>query len=216
MQGHVDPRAPVPAGSADVAAARRAVGQSERTARNRHRGGVMWLTGLPGAGKSTLARAVQGELFARGYQVYVLDGDDMRGGLNADLGFSSGDRAENVRRVGETAALLADAGMLAIAALISPYRSGRDRARAAVERLTGAGGFQEIHVATGLGTCEARDPKGLYRKAREGEIPDFTGVSAPYEAPERPDLVVDTTDRTVEACVGEILAHVAGMYPIGR
>ena len=216
MQGHVDPRAPVPAGSADVAAARRAVGQSERAARNRHRGGVMWLTGLPGAGKSTLARAVQGELFARGYQVYVLDGDDMRGGLNADLGFSSGDRAENVRRVGETAALLADAGMLAIAALISPYRSGRDRARAAVERLTGAGGFQEIHVATGLGTCEARDPKGLYRRAREGEIPDFTGVSAPYEAPRRPDLVVDTTDRTVEACVGEILAHVAGMYPIGR
>ncbi len=214
MQGYADRCASAPVHRADITAVRHVVGRSERAARNRHTGGVIWFTGLSGAGKSTLAQAVQSELFVRGYQVYVLDGDNMRGSLNADLGFSLEDRAENIRRVGEITALFADAGLVAIAALISPYRADRDRARTAVERLIGSGGFQEIYIAADLATCEARDPKGLYKRARRDEIADFTGVSAPYEAPERPDLVVDTTNRSVAICTEAIVAHVGALYPI--
>ncbi|MGJ3263016.1 MAG: adenylyl-sulfate kinase [Salinarimonas sp.] len=174
-----------------------------RAFRNGHRGGVIWMTGLSGAGKSTLAMRVEQRLFAKGYQAFVLDGDNVRRGLNADLGFSPDDRAENIRRVGEVAALFAEAGMIVVTAFISPYRSDRDRARAAA-----GDAFHEVHVAADLATCEGRDPKGLYKRARAGEIGDFTGISAPYEPPDAPELVVDTSRQSIEACVDTIVAYV--------
>jgi bifunctional enzyme CysN/CysC len=183
-----------------------------REARFGHKGGVLWLTGLSGAGKSTLAMAVEQHLFRKGYAVYVLDGDNIRSGLNADLGFSPGDRVENIRRIGEVAALFVDAGFLCITAFISPYRADRARARAA----TPPGGFHEIYVNADLATCEARDPKGLYRKARAGEIRDFTGISAPYEPPEAPSLTVDTGAAPLEACIEQILAYVEHHFARGR
>jgi bifunctional enzyme CysN/CysC len=161
------------------------------------------LTGLSGAGKSTLAIEVERRLFNKGYQVYVLDGDNIRRGLNTNLGFSPEDRAENIRRVGEVAALLVDAGCVVITAFISPYRSDRERARAAA-----GAAFHEIYIHADLETCERRDSKGLYKRARAGEIPDFTGVSAPYEPPEKADLVVDTGNTTVEESVQAILDYV--------
>ncbi|HEV2548617.1 MAG TPA: adenylyl-sulfate kinase [Stellaceae bacterium] len=188
------------------------VTRGARAARFAHKGGVLWLTGLSAAGKSTLAMAVEQHLFRKGYAVYVLDGDNIRSGLNADLGFSPEDRVENIRRVGEVAALFADAGFLCITAFISPYRADRARARAA----TPPGGFHEIYVSADLATCEARDPKGLYRKARAGEIRDFTGISAPYEPPETPSLVVDTVEAPLEACVEQILAYVEQHFARGR
>ncbi|MCW2245835.1 bifunctional enzyme CysN/CysC [Azospirillum fermentarium] len=164
-----------------------AVTADERAAANGHKGGVLWFTGLSGAGKSTLAMALERVLFDRGWQVFVLDGDGVRGGLNAGLGFSLEDRAENIRRVAEAAKLFADAGMVVITSLISPLASDRARARA-----IGGERFHEVHVAADLATCEARDPKGLYAKARAGDIPDFTGISSPYEAPENPEVTIDT------------------------
>ena len=139
-----------------------------------HKGGVLWFTGLSGAGKSTLALELERQLYRRGYHVYVLDGDNVRSGLNANLGFSPEDRGENIRRVGELAALFADAGLIVIAAFISPYQADRDRARAAAGKV-----FHEVYVKSDLATCEKRDPNGLYQKARRGEIADFTGISAP-------------------------------------
>jgi len=174
-----------------------------RSWRNGHRGAVIWLTGLSGAGKSTLAMEVERQLFHRGYQVYVLDGDNVRRGLNADLGFSPEERAENIRRVGEAAALFADAGFIVVTAFISPYRADRARARAAAGRR-----FHEVWVKADLATCEARDPKGLYRKARAGEIPDFTGISSPYEPPDAPELTVDTGRTDVAHAVARILDYV--------
>jgi bifunctional enzyme CysN/CysC len=212
MEGYPDQRALVSVKATNITEVGDAVGAEERARRNRHRGGVLWLTGLSGAGKSTLAQAVESELFARGYQVYVLDGDNVRAGLNANLGFSPDDRGENIRRVGEAAALFADAGMVVISAFISPYRADRERARKAAERLLGKSAFQEIFVKADLATCESRDPKGLYARARRGEIKDFTGISAPYEDPETPDLVVDTGAADVDACVGAILDHVERRY----
>src|SRR5690606_34801881 len=164
-----------------------------REERNGHGGGVVWLTGLSGSGKSTLALELEKRLFDLGYQAYMLDGDNIRHGLNANLGFAPEDRAENIRRIGEVAALFSRMGAIAITAFISPYREDRARARAAA-----GGRFHEIHIKADVATCEARDPKGLYKKARAGEIPDFTGISAPYEEPEAPELVVDTTKLTVE------------------
>jgi bifunctional enzyme CysN/CysC len=152
-----------------------------------HRGGVLWLTGLPGSGKSTLAFALEQRLFKAGYRAYVLDGDNIRHGLNADLGFSPVDRTENIRRVGEVAALFAGAGMIVITAFISPYRADRAAARKAAKQ-----NFHEVFLGASLETCEKRDPKGLYAKARRGEIGEFTGVTAPYEAPEKPELMIDT------------------------
>ncbi len=173
-----------------------------RTQRNGHAGGVVWLTGLSGAGKSTLAVALEQRLFERGYQVYVLDGDNVRHGLCADLGFSPEERTENIRRIGELAALMARAGMVVVTAFISPYRSDRALARAAAgER------FHEIYVEADLELCESRDPKGLYKKARAGEIPDFTGISAPYEAPETPDFTVDTGDLDIEQAVAVLVDY---------
>jgi bifunctional enzyme CysN/CysC len=188
------------------------VTRSAREGRFGHKGGVLWLTGLSGAGKSTLAMAVEQYLFRKGYAVYVLDGDNIRSGLNANLGFSPEDRVENIRRVGEVAALFADAGFLCITAFISPYRADRARARAA----TPPGSFHEIHVSADLATCEARDPKGLYRKARAGEIREFTGISAPYEPPEAPSLVIDTGAMPLEACIEQILAYVEHHVALGR
>ena len=188
------------------------VARSARELRFGHKGGVLWLTGLSGAGKSTLAMAVEQHLFRKGYAVYVLDGDNIRSGLNANLGFAPDDRVENIRRVGEVAALFADAGFLCITAFISPYRADRTRARAA----TPPGSFHEIYVSADLATCEARDPKGLYRKARAGEIREFTGISAPYEPPEAPSLVVDTAATPLEGCIEQILAYVEHHVALGR
>ncbi len=208
MEGYPDQRALVSVKSTNITEVGHAVAADERTEQNRHRGGVIWLTGLSGSGKSTLAQACERELFRRGYQVYVLDGDNVRAGLNANLGFSPEDRAENIRRVGESAALFADAGMLVITAFISPYVADRVRARAATERLAGAGAFHEVFVNADLETCEGRDPKGLYARARAGQITEFTGVSAPYETPEAPDLVIDTAEGDITACVAALLDHV--------
>jgi adenylylsulfate kinase len=166
-----------------------------------HRGACLWLTGLSGSGKSTLARRVEKRLVERGALAYVLDGDNVRHGLNADLGFGAEDRVENIRRIGEVARLFVDAGALVLTAFISPYREDRARVRA----LFDAGRFLEVHVATPIEVCEARDPKGLYRKARAGEIADFTGIDAPYDPPEAPEVRVDTSAADLDACASSIL-----------
>jgi len=175
-----------------------------RSLRNGHRGLVVWLTGLSGAGKSTLAMALERRLFDRGYQTYVLDGDNVRRGLNSDLTFSADDRTENIRRVSEVAALFADGGLIAITAFISPFRAGRTHAR----KSAGDGNFAEVYVKASLATCETRDPKGLYVKARKGEIADFTGISADYEEPENPDLVIDTEAHSFEQCLEQLFEYV--------
>jgi adenylyl-sulfate kinase len=177
---------------------------AERASRTGHAGAVVWLTGLPGSGKSTLAMALERRLFDLGWQAYTLDGDNVRRGLNADLGFSQEDRQENIRRIGEVAALFADAGTICITAFISPYREDRARARAAAGQLR----FFEAHVNSGLATCERRDPKGHYRKARAGLLKDFTGVDAPYDVPEHPDITVDTESQDIDASVAQLLAFV--------
>lgn len=164
------------------------VGREERP----HRGATVWLTGLSGSGKSTVAVALERLLVGGGQPAYRLDGDNLRHGLNADLGFSADDRDENVRRAGEVALLLADAGVVALVPLISPYRTGRDRARAA--HAAAGVAFLEVFVDTPIEECERRDPKGLYAKARAGEIAGFTGIDAPYEAPTTPDLRVTPAD----------------------
>ncbi len=209
MEGYPDQRRLVTVKSTNIHAVGHAVTREARRARNGHRGGVLWFTGLSGSGKSTLALALERELFAKGYQVYVLDGDNIRSGLNANLGFSPDDRAENIRRVGEVAALFADAGFIAISAFISPYRADRERARKAAGE-----DFHEIWVKASLEACEARDPKGLYRKARAGEIPDFTGISSPYEAPETPDLVLPTDTLPVEECLAVLMRYVEENFRI--
>ncbi|MBT3306277.1 MAG: adenylyl-sulfate kinase [Alphaproteobacteria bacterium] len=175
----------------------------DRWRRQDHRGGVLWLTGLPGSGKSTLAFDLERRLFDSGQQVYAMDGDNLRYGLNSDLGFSPSDRSENIRRVGEVAALYADAGLIAITAFISPYRADRQAARrAAGER------FHEVFLSASLDVCEGRDPKGHYEKARAGKIPDFTGVSAPYEVPENAELVIDTGVMGVADCLDILVDYV--------
>ncbi|HEX8695713.1 MAG TPA: adenylyl-sulfate kinase [Longimicrobium sp.] len=179
------------------------VSRADREAARGHRGATLWLTGLSASGKSTLARALEAELFARGAEVVVLDGDNLRHGLNRDLGFSPADRAENIRRVAEVARLFTEFGAIVLTAFISPYRADRAAARG----LFAPGDFVEVFVAADLATCEARDPKGLYRKARRGEIPDFTGVSAPYEAPEAPELTVDTGRLPLEESAALVVAY---------
>jgi bifunctional enzyme CysN/CysC len=176
---------------------------ADRASVNGHCGGILWFTGLSGSGKSTLAVELERTLFARGFQVFLLDGDNVRQGLNADLGFSPGDRSENIRRVGEVAALFAEAGMIVVSAFISPYRSDRDRVREAHRAH-----FHEVHIHAPLEVCEARDTKGLYRKAREGRISDFTGVSAPYEAPLAPELLIPTAEWPLARCVSELASYV--------
>ena len=180
-----------------------------RESRNGHLGGVLWLTGLSGAGKSTLAFALEERLFHQSCQAYVLDGDNLRGGLNADLGFSHRDRSENIRRVGQVAALFADAAFICISAFISPYRADRKVARRAA-----AGRFHEVYVKADLATCERRDPKGLYRKARAGAIKDFTAIDDVYEPPQNPDLIVDTMRNTVEESLQTLLDYVLDRFEL--
>lgn len=179
------------------------VSRADRERAHGHRGVTVWLTGLSGSGKSTIAHRVEQILIERGCFAYVLDGDNVRHGLCADLGFSAEDRAENIRRIGEVVKLFTEAGAIAISAFISPYRADRDRVRA----LHAEGDFVEVHVDAPLEVCESRDPKGLYRKARAGEIRDFTGIDAPYEPPEHPELVLDTASRDLEGCASELVAY---------
>jgi adenylyl-sulfate kinase len=169
---------------------------ADREALLRQRGCVVWLTGLSGSGKSTIACALEERLIRDGHPAFVLDGDNVRHGLNRDLGFLAEDREENIRRIGEVGALFAQAGVITIAAFISPYKAGRHAARAAA----GEGRFFEVFLDTPLEACESRDPKGLYQKVRAGEISEFTGVDAPYEKPEHPELVIDTAAMDVAAC----------------
>jgi adenylylsulfate kinase len=166
------------------------------------KGVTVWLTGLSGSGKSTIAVSAEEQLVRRGRLAYVLDGDNIRHGLNKNLGFSPADRTENIRRIGEVAKLFVDAGVIVFTSFISPYRADRELVRA----LHDEGRFVEVYVAASIETCEARDVKGLYKKARAGEIPEFTGISAPYEAPERPELVLDTNRQTVEESVGQLVS----------
>ncbi len=166
--------------------------KEDRERMNGHKGVCLWFTGLSGSGKSTIAREVENILYERGVRTYVLDGDNIRHGLNKDLGFSPEDRNENIRRIGEVAKLFVDAGLIVMTAFISPYRADRDRVRQIMQE----GEFVEIYVEADLETCEERDPKGLYKKARAGEIKEFTGISAPYEAPLHPELVINTTEET--------------------
>lgn len=203
MDGYPDQRPLLTVRSTNLTAVEHRVTEPMRVTRNGHAGGVIWFTGLSGAGKSTLAIELEQRLFTRGYHVYVLDGDNVRRGLNANLSFSPEDRAENIRRVGEVAALFADSGIIVITAFISPYRSDRDRARAAA-----GDRFREVFIKAPLDECERRDPKGLYAKARAGAIADFTGVSAPYESPETPDLVIDTASHGVEQSVKALIDFV--------
>jgi bifunctional enzyme CysN/CysC len=175
----------------------------QRARRNGHPGRVVWLTGLSGAGKSTIATDLERELFNAGKHAFVLDGDNIRHGLCSDLGFSPDDRKENIRRVGEIARLFADAGVICITAFISPYRSDRDMVR----KMAKAGQFVEVYVNAPVEVCEQRDPKGLYAKARANEIKDFTGVSAPYEAPLKPEVQLHTDKLTIAESVTRIVDY---------
>lgn len=166
-----------------------------------HKSAILWFTGLSGAGKSTLAHAVEERLYSMGCSTFVLDGDNIRHGLCGDLGFSKEDRVENIRRIGETAKLLLEAGVIAITAFISPFRADRNLAR----KLVPHGEFLEVYCRCPLSVCEGRDVKGLYKRARAGQISDFTGISSPYEEPEKPELVVDTADRPLEDCVESVI-----------
>lgn len=164
-------------------------------------GQVLWFTGLSGSGKSTIAAEIEKALLKQGKAVYRLDGDNIRHGLNSDLGFSSEDRKENIRRIAEVAALFKDAGLITLVSFISPYRESREFARSCV----GDDFFKEIYIRADIAVCAERDPKGLYKKAAAGEIKDFTGVSAPYEEPENPDLIIDTTENTLDESVAVVL-----------
>jgi bifunctional enzyme CysN/CysC len=177
----------------------------QRGERNTHPGCVVWLTGLSGSGKSTIAIELERELFNQGRHAYVLDGDNLRHGLCSDLAFSHADRKENIRRAGEVARLFADAGIICITAFISPYRSDRDLARG----ITPPGRFLEVYVNAPLAVCEQRDPKGLYAKARRGEIKEFTGISAPYEVPLKPELELRTDQCSVGECISSIVAELS-------
>lgn len=177
------------------------VTSDERERRNRHRGVVIWFTGLSGSGKSTLANALEKRLFDMGCQTAVLDGDNVRHGLCGDLTFSEVDRKENIRRIGEVAKLFAEAGTIAITAFISPFREDRKQSRALMPH----GDFFEVYVDCPLDVCEQRDVKGLYKKARAGEIPAYTGISSPYEIPDRPDCVVKTAEAPLNECLDRVL-----------
>lgn len=185
---------------------RPSVSRADRERLNGHRSAVVWFTGLSGSGKSTLAHAVERHLYTLGCRTYVFDGDNVRHGLCADLGFSPAHRRENIRRSAEMVRLFADTGIIALTAFISPYRADRAMAR---ER-AGDVDFIEIHCNCPLEVCESRDRKGVYRRARAGEIPEFTGISAPYEPPENPDLVLDTAVLDLDDCVARVVAVLDG------
>ncbi|MES2072358.1 MAG: adenylyl-sulfate kinase [Pseudomonadota bacterium] len=193
---------PVNEKSSNVSWQRGTVERKHRELLNGHAGAVLWFTGLSGAGKSTLAHAVEAKLHAMGVRTYVLDGDNVRHGLCGDLGFSAADRSENIRRIGEVSKLFADAGVMVLAAFISPFRADRDKVRGLVRQ----GDFVEIHCKCSVEVCEARDVKGLYKLARAGGVKEFTGISSPYEEPLSPELSIDTAELSLEQCVSEVLS----------
>ena len=209
MQGYADQRGLYDVTSKNIMAVSSRVDISARVANNGHKGGIIWLTGLSGAGKSTIAIEAEHQLFLKGYQVNVLDGDNIRFGLSADLGFSPEDRTENIRRIGEVAKLFAEAGILVITAFISPYKQDRDRIRAIAGDM-----FHEVFIEADLKICENRDPKGLYVKARIGEISDFTGISAPYEKPRNPELVIDTGEQGIGESTTKLLSYIDEKFSI--
>ena len=176
-----------------------------------HKGCTVWFTGLSGSGKSTLANAVAAALHGKGVSTFVLDGDNIRHGLNKNLGFSAADREENIRRIGEVGRLFTSAAVVNLTAFISPYRADRDKARALQPE-----SFVEVFCDSSLEVCESRDTKGLYKKARAGELKGFTGIDDPYEAPEKPELVVDTGTRSLEECVSTVLDHLSGRSFVTR
>jgi adenylylsulfate kinase len=188
--------------------------QTDREQLLNQKGCVIWFTGLSGSGKSTLALEVESKLYQRGHLTYVLDGDNVRHGLNKNLGFSPEDREENIRRIGEVAKLFADAGVIGMTAFISPYRADRDNARDLLDE----GRFVEVFVDCPLEVCESRDTKGLYEKARAGEIKEFTGISAPYEAPAQPELTVNTDNQSLEECTERVIALLEseGLIPVSQ
>lgn len=173
-----------------------------REEKNGHKGVIVWFTGLSGSGKSTLAHYVEEKLYQLNCHTFVMDGDNVRHGLSSDLGFSNEDRVENIRRIGETSKLFIEAGIIVLTAFISPFTSDRERVRG----LAPHGDFIEIYLNCPIELCEQRDVKGIYKKARKGEIKDFTGISSPYEAPENPDLELDTSTNSIEECADQILA----------
>ena len=209
MQGYADQRGLYDVTSKNIMAVSSRVDISARVANNGHKGGIIWLTGLSGAGKSTIAIEAEHQLFLKGYQVNVLDGDNIRFGLSADLGFSPEDRTENIRRIGEVAKLFAEAGILVITAFISPYKQDRDRIRAIAGDM-----FHEVFIEADLEICENRDPKGLYVKARNGEISDFTGISAPYDKPRNPELVIDTGEQGIGESTTKLLSYIDEKFSI--
>ena len=180
--------------------------REHRQQQNGHGSAILWFTGLSGAGKSTLAHAVEERLHQLGCRTYVLDGDNVRHGLCGDLGFSATDRTENIRRIGEVAKLMIDAGVIALTAFISPFRADRERVRGMVMH----GEFIEIYCHCPVEVCETRDVKGLYQRARAGEVKEFTGISSPYEAPLKPELTVDTATQPLDACVTQVLDYLRG------
>ncbi|MFK8066806.1 MAG: adenylyl-sulfate kinase [Gammaproteobacteria bacterium] len=179
--------------------------RDDRQKLNKHKSAILWFTGLSGAGKSTLANAVEAMLHKTGKRTYVLDGDNVRQGLCGDLGFSDEDRVENIRRIGEVAKILVDGGSITLTAFISPFKADRQRARDLVPE----GDFIEVYTRCDLSVCEERDVKGLYKKARAGEIPSFTGISSPYEEPENAELVVDTDKYSLEECAQQVIDYLA-------
>ncbi|HTT08878.1 MAG TPA: adenylyl-sulfate kinase [Gammaproteobacteria bacterium] len=179
------------------------VSRADRERLNGHRGAVLWFTGLSGSGKSTISSAVESRLHQLGCRTYVCDGDNIRHGLNGDLGFSPADRVENIRRIAEVAKLFLDAGMIVLTAFISPYRADRAKARERMPR----GDFIEVYCRCPLEVCERRDVKGMYRRARAGEIKEFTGISAPYEEPEAAEIVLNTDERSQEECVDAVIRY---------
>ncbi|MGR8998076.1 MAG: adenylyl-sulfate kinase [Gammaproteobacteria bacterium] len=175
----------------------------DRSTQKKQRSCILWFTGLSGSGKSTIAGAVEQKLFELGHHTYLLDGDNVRHGLNKDLGFSDQDRVENIRRIGEMAKLFADAGLLVLTAFISPFRADRQMVRDLVE----ANEFIEIHMSTPLAVCEQRDPKGLYKQARRGELKNFTGIDSDYEAPRVAEITINTAEADIEACAEQIITY---------
>jgi adenylylsulfate kinase len=188
------------------------INKEDREALNDHRGIVIWFTGLSASGKSSVAHGVETRLYERGVRTYVLDGDNIRHGLNANLGFTPEDREENIRRIGHVAKLFADAGVVVMTAFISPYRNDRDRVRELLE----AGNFIEVFVDCPVDVCEQRDPKGLYKKAKAGQIPEFTGISAPYEAPEKPEVHLDAGTLSIDACAEDVVKYLEENNLISR
>jgi adenylylsulfate kinase len=188
-----------------------AVTRADRERLNGHRSATVWLTGLSGSGKSTIAVEIEKALWGRNVRSFILDGDNVRHGLNKNLGFSPADRTENIRRIGEVAKLFTEAGMVVVTAFISPYRADRDQVRALMPEH-----FVEVHVDCPIAVCEQRDVKGLYQKARAGQIPEFTGVSAPYEEPLTPELTLRTGEQTIEESVRQVIACLEGRGIVPR